>query len=198
MKGGADLSDLKGIRIIYAMTGSFCTFSKAFEQMKKLKELGADIQPLMSYNAASLDTRFGTAAENIHLAESISGKKVITDICGAEPIGPKKLADIIVVAPCTGNTLAKIAGNIIDTPVTMAVKSHIRNAGAVVLCLATNDALAGSAKNIGMIMNFRNYYFVPFTQDDYMNKPTSAVADFEKIPQTVLMALEGKQVQPVI
>lgn len=198
MKGGIDLPDLKGLKIIYAMTGSFCTFKKSFEQMKKLVELGADIQPLMSHHACTIDTRFGTAKENIELAESISGKKVITDIAGAEPIGPQHMADILVVAPCTGNTLAKTANNIIDTSVTMAIKSHLRNSGSVVLCIATNDALSGSAKNIGMLMNNRNYYFVPFSQDNYQKKPTSLVADFDKIPETILYAMDKKQIQPVL
>lgn len=198
MKGGVNLTDFKGLRIVYVMTGSFCTFSKSFEQMKKLKELGADIQPLMSFNAASVDTRFGTAEENIKKAEEISGKKVIKDIAGAEPIGPKRMADILVVAPCTGNTLAKISGNIIDTPATMAIKSHLRNNGSVVLCMATNDALSGSAKNIGTIMNNKNYFFVPFSQDDYENKPTSLVADFDMIPQTIQYALKKIQIQPVL
>ena len=142
------MTDFKGIRIVYAMTGSFCTFSKAFRQMENLIALGADIQPLMSFNASTIDTRFGKASEHIAYAEKLSGKKVITDISGAEPIGPKHMADIVLVAPCTGNTLAKIANNIVDTSVTMAVKSHLRNTGAVVLCIATNDGLAGSAKNI--------------------------------------------------
>lgn len=197
-KGGTELTDFKGMKIVYVMTGSFCTFNKSFEQMKKLVELGADVQPLMSYNASSTDTRFGTAQENIKKAETICGKRVISDIAGAEPIGPKKLADIVVVAPCTGNTLAKLAANIIDTPAVMAVKSHLRNSGSVVLCIATNDALSGSAQNIGTLMNRRNYYFVPFSQDDFKNKPSSAVADFTKIPETILMASQGIQIQPVI
>ena len=198
MKGGLVLTDLKGIKIAYVMTGSFCTFKKSFEQMKKLVEAGAEVQPLMSFNAASIDTRFGTAAENIQIAEKICGKKVIADIAGAEPIGPKHLADILIVAPCTGNTLSKLACNIVDTPAVMAVKSHLRNSGSVVLCIATNDALSGSAKNIGMLMNNRNYYFVPFSQDDYIKKPASAVADFEKIPETILYALDKKQIQPLL
>ncbi|MGN0607140.1 MAG: dipicolinate synthase subunit B [Oscillospiraceae bacterium] len=192
------MTDFKGIRIVYAMTGSFCTFSKAFRQMENLIALGADIQPLMSFNASTIDTRFGKASEHIAYAEKLSGKKVITDISGAEPIGPKHMADIVLVAPCTGNTLAKIANNIVDTSVTMAVKSHLRNSGAVVLCIATNDGLAGSAKNIGKIMNNKNIYFVPFRQDDYVNKPSSLVADFSLIPDTIESALQKKQIQPIL
>ncbi len=192
------LTDFKGLRIVYVMTGSFCTFEKSFEQMKKLVDMGAEVLPVMSFNASSIDTRFGTAKENIMKAEEISGKKVIKDIAGAEPIGPKHMGDILVVAPCTGNTLAKLAGNIIDSPATMAVKSHLRNQGSVVLCIATNDALSGSAKNIGTLMNNRNYFFVPFSQDDYINKPASLVADFDIIPQTIFYALQKKQIQPVL
>ncbi len=180
------------------MTGSFCTFEKAFEQMEKLKSMGADIQPLMSYNASSFDTRFGTAKQNLDRAEKISGKKVITDIIGAEPIGPKHLADILVVAPCTGNTLGKLAANIIDTPALMAVKSHLRNQKPVVMAISTNDALGASAKNIGAVINNKNYFFVPFSQDDYKNKPFSLIANFDLIPQTILSALKKEQYQPLI
>lgn len=192
------MNELKGVKIGFAMSGSFCTFKKAFEQMKNIVEMQAEVTPIMSFNAYNLDTRFGTAEENIIKAEEICNKNIIHTISGAEPIGPKKMFDILVVAPCTGNTLAKLACGIIDTPVTMAVKSHIRNARPVVLCVATNDALSGSAKNIGALYNYKNYYFVPISQDNPIEKPTSAVADFTKLPGTILSALEGRQIEPMI
>lgn len=166
------------------MTGSFCTFSKAFTAMEALRELGCDILPIMSLSAGTTDTRFGTAQEHIKRAEKICGKRVIMSVCDAEPIGPKKLTDIMVVAPCTGNT--------------MAVKSHLRGAGPVLIACATNDALAGSFKNIGFLMNCRNYYFVPLGQDDPLKKPCSLVADFTLIPDAVSAALDNIQLQPVI
>jgi len=189
---------MDNINIAFALTGSFCTFSEVITQMKKLSELKANIIPIMSENAYSTDTRFGKAETFREQIESICKKQIIHTIEGAEPLGPKKMADILLVAPCTGNTLAKLAGSITDTPVTMAVKSHIRNSRPVVICIATNDALAGSAKNIGALLNNRNYYFVPFRQDDYREKPTSLVAEFELIPQTLERALHKEQLQPLI
>ena len=171
------------------MTGSFCTFSKAFSAMEALRDAGCDILPVMSLSAGTVDTRFGTAQEHIKRAENICGKRVIMSVADAEPIGPKKLTDIMIVAPCTGNTMAKLARSITDTPVTMAVKSHLRGARPV---------LAGSLKNIGFLMNCRNYYFVPLGQDDPLKKPCSLVADFSLIPQAVGAALENKQLQPVL
>ena len=193
-----EINTLKGVKIGFAMCGSFCTFSKAFEQMIKLKAAGAELTPIMSYNASSLDTRFGTAEENIMTAESICGKGVINTIPLAEPVGPKKMFDLLAVAPCTGNTLAKLALGITDTPVTMAVKSHLRNGRPVLIAVSTNDALSASAKNIGALLNTKNIYFVPFKQDDFIKKPTSAVADFSRLPEAALSALSGKQLQPII
>lgn len=192
------MANLAGKRIGYAICGSFCTFKKTFEQIRRLTDLGAIVTPIMSFNAFSLNTRFGTAEENNKIIEELCGNKIIATIEDAEPIGPMKMFDIIVIAPCTGNTLAKLAVGIIDTPVTMAVKSHIRNARPVVIAVATNDALAGSAKNIGQLENYRNYYFVPMHQDDFKNKPTSVVSIFDLIPETVALALEGKQMEPMI
>jgi len=191
-------NNFQGLKIAFALTGSFCTFSETIKQMKLLSDSGAQLIPIMSLNAYSTDTRFGEAKEFCRQIEEICGREIIHTIAGAEPIGPGKMADVMVVAPCTGNTLAKLAGSITDTPVTMAVKSHIRNARPVILCIATNDALAGSAKNIGNLLNNRNYYFVPLRQDDYIAKPTSLVANFEKIPETVTNALAGRQLQPMI
>ena len=183
---------------MYKRQGSFCTFEKAFAEAEKLRKAGAELIPVMSYNASSIDSRFGEAVNNIKKLENICGRKVINTIDGAEPIGPKKMTDIIVVCPCTGNTCAKLAMSITDTPVTMAVKSHIRNGKPVVIALASNDSLAGSMKNIGHLMNMKNYYFVPVYQDDYHKKPTSAVCDFSRLEETIINALNQKQIQPIL
>ena len=156
------------------------------------------IFPIFSFAAASVDSRFGTAQEHLARAEAICGRKVMTSIPDVEPIGPKKMLDVLVVAPCTGNTLAKLAHSIADTPVTMAAKSHLRNGRPVVLAVSTNDALAGGAENIGKLLGRKHYYFVPFGQDDPLNKPASMVADFSKIEVTAKAALEGRQIQPVL
>ncbi len=194
----SEITSLKGKKIGIAMCGSFCTFSRAFEQMIKLKAAGAELTPIMSYHASTLDTRFGTAEENIMTAESICGKGVINTIPLAEPIGPKKMFDLLIVCPCTGNTLAKLAAGITDTPVTMAVKSHLRNGSPVLIAVSTNDALSASAKNIGALLSTRNIYFVPFRQDDFIKKPRSAVADFSQIPAAAEAALDGRQIQPIL
>ncbi len=189
---------MKKISVGFAMCGSFCTISKALKQMQKLKDLGYDLIPIMSEHVYETDTRFSSAEKVISSAESICGKKVIASICDSEPIGPQGMTDIMIVAPCTGNTAAKLAAGITDTAVTMAVKSHLRQQKPVLVAIATNDALAGSAQNIGRLLNTRNYYFVPFSQDDPVKKPSSLVADFELIPQAVEAALSGRQLQPVL
>ena len=194
----SEITSLEGIKIGMAMCGSFCTFSKAFEQMIKLKAAGAELTPIMSYHAATLDTRFGTAEENIMTAENICGRGVINTIPLAEPVGPKKMFDLLIVCPCTGNTMAKLAAGITDTPVTMAVKSHLRNGRPILIAAATNDALSASAKNIGTLLNIKNIYFVPFKQDDFVKKPRSAVADFSMIPEAAKDALNGRQLQPIL
>lgn len=194
----SEITSLEGIKIGMAMCGSFCTFSKAFEQMIKLKAAGAELTPIMSYHAATLDTRFGTAEENIMTAENICGRGVINTIPLAEPVGPKKMFDLLIVCPCTGNTMAKLSAGITDTPVTMAVKSHLRNGRPVLIAAATNDALSASAKNIGALLNIKNIYFVPFRQDDFVKKPRSAVADFSMIPEAAKAALNGRQLQPIL
>lgn len=193
-----NITSLNGIKIGYALCGSFCTFSRSIEQLKRLKASGADLTAVMSFNAASLDTRFGTAEHFRSLIEEITEKPIIMTIEDAEPIGPQKMFDVLVICPCTGNTMAKLANSITDTPVTMAAKSHIRNSRPIVIAAATNDGLSGSAKNIGMLMNLRNYYFVPFGQDDSQKKPRSLVADFNELEDTILAALNGKQFQPLI
>ena len=154
--------------------------------------------PVMSYNAAEIDTRFGNAKDNIKKLEEITGKEVIKTIEAAEPIGPKNMTDILVVCPCTGNTIAKLAYSITDSPATMAIKSHLRNKKPVVIALASNDSLSGSMKNIGALLNMKNYYFVPFFQDDKIKKPTSAICDFSLLKDTIEAALHGKQLQPII
>lgn len=189
---------LDGIRIGFCMTGSFCTFEKAFAAAQRLVSEGAQLIPVMSFNAASISTRFGTAKENIERLENIAGRKVICTIEEAEPIGPKKMCDVMVVAPCTSNTAAKLALGLTDTPATMAVKSHLRNARPVAIAISTNDALAGCAKNIGYLQNLRNYYFVPYAQDNYEKKPNSIVADLGLVSEAVQAALDGVQLQPVL
>ncbi len=185
------------ITIGYAMCGSYCTFDKAIAQMETLKSIGYDILPIMSENASTIDTRFGKAADFIKRAEDISGNKVINTIKDAEPIGPKQMCDIILISPCTGNTLAKLTGGITDTAVTMAAKSHLRILRPVLIALSTNDALGAAAKNIGYMLNRKHIYFVPMKQDDHVKKPNSLSADFSLIPQAVELALEHKQIEPV-
>lgn len=189
---------MKGKTVGFAMCGSFCTFKKAIEQMEILRDAGFDILPIMSFNAYNTDTRFGKSAEIISRIEVISQNHVIHTIEDAEPIGPKKLCDVLLVAPCTGNTLGKLSLGITDTPVTMAVKSHLRINRPVVLSIATNDGLGASAANIGNLMNTKNIYFVPFSQDDPEKKPKSLVSHFELVYEAVLNALEGRQLQPVL
>ncbi|MFU0833421.1 MAG: Dipicolinate synthase subunit B [Oscillospiraceae bacterium] len=181
----------------FAMCGSFCTFDKVLDEMRKIAKKGYRLLPIMSENASSTDTRFGRAKDFIWQVSDICGRDVITNIVGSEPIGPKKLVDLMIVAPCTGNTLAKLANGITDTAVTMAVKSCLRIGIPVVLAPATNDALAASAQNLGRLMNVKDIYFVPMRQDNPEKKPHSAVADFSLILPTALAALEGKQLQPV-
>lgn len=188
---------MRDLTLGFALCGSFCTFEKAFEQMRRTAAAGYQLLPIMSNNAYETDTRFGRAADFIWEAEDICGRKVVHTIPGAEPLGPKRMIDALVIAPCTGNTLAKLANGITDTPVTMAAKSCLRIGLPVVLCIATNDALAASAQNIGRLMNTKNVYFVPLRQGDPEQKPNSAVADFEQLIPAVEAALKGRQLQPV-
>lgn len=181
----------------FALCGSFCTYSQVFPVMELLAQTHQVI-PIFSAAAAATDTRFGDAREHLQLAERICGTTPITTLAQAEPIGPKKLLDALVIAPCTGNTLAKLAHGIADSPVTMAAKSHLRNGRPVLLAVSSNDALAGAAPNIGALLARRHYYFVPFGQDDPTGKPTSMVADFRAIPQALEAALRGQQLQPVL
>ena len=190
--------DFNNINVGFALTGSFCTFKKVIPKIQELKDLGANIIPIMSYNSYNFDTKFGKAKDFIEEIEGITENKIIHTIQGAEPIGPKSLTDIMVVAPCSGNTLAKLANSIIDTPSTMAIKSHLRNQRPLVVGISTNDALSGSAENIGKLLNRKNYYFVPFTQDNPITKPTSLVFKFDYLIPTIQEALNNKQLQPII
>lgn len=186
------------IKVGYAVCGSFCTIENSITQIKKLTSTGYDVSPILSPIVCSTDTRFGKATDIINQIEDITGKKAIRSIEAAEPIGPKKMFDILVVCPCTSNTLAKLAYGITDTSVTMAVKSHIRNEKPVLIALATNDALGASAKNIGRLLNRKNYYFVPFSQDDPIGKPRSMIADFDMLEPALISALSGKQLTPIV
>jgi dipicolinate synthase subunit B len=186
------------ITVGFAITGSFCTFSKAMAQMRMLVDAGFNVVPIMSKISYETDTRFGRAEYFRDTAIEITGRDIIHTIEEAEPIGPKSLLDIMVIAPATGNTIAKIANGINDTPVTMAVKAHLRNQKPLVVAVSTNDALSASAQNIGRLMNVKNIYFVPMRQDDVVKKPASLVADFEMILPAVNAALKGEQLQPIL
>lgn len=189
---------MEKLKIGFAVTGSFCTFRKAFEAARRLVEAGHTLTPIMSFHAAQTDTRFGKADENVKELETICGREVAVSLPAVEPIGPKGLLDVLLVAPCTGNTLAKIAAGIADTPVTLAVKSQLRNGRPVVIAPSTNDALSAAAKNIGQLMSRAHIFFVPFAQDAPEQKPASAVALFELIVPAVEAAARGEQLQPVI
>lgn len=184
-------------RLGFALCGSFCTFKKVLEEMKILSEI-YDITPIMSEGAARVDSRFGTAEDFRRRITEICKKEPITTIAEAEPIGPKALLDVLLIEPCTGNTLGKLANGITDSSVTMAAKAHLRNGRPIVIAVSTNDALGASAQNIGKLMNTKNIYFVPMGQDSPTNKPTSMVAHFEKSADTIEAALSGKQLQPLI
>lgn len=183
----------------FALCGSFCTFKKVIPQMKKLVDEGYKVIPIMSPTAYSTDTRFGKAEDFNKEIEEMCNEKIIYTISGAEPIGPKELLDVLVIAPCTGNTLGKLSNGISDTSVTLATKAHLRNQRPVIIAVSTNDALGTSARNIGTLMNSKHIYFVPMRQDDHKNKPNSIVADFNYIPDTVKEVLETKtQPQPIL
>lgn len=182
----------------FALTGSFCTFSKVLKELEKVAETGANVVPIMSEMAYSTDTRFGTAESFISRIEEICHNPIIKTVKEAEPIGPKGYLDILVIAPCTGNTLAKLASGIADSSVTMAAKAHLRNQKPVVIAPSTNDGLGNAAKNIGVLLNNKNLYFVPFGQDDHIKKPNSLVADMTKILPSLERALDGEQLQPIL
>ena len=189
---------MEAIRVGFAFCGSFCTFQQAMPALERAKARYGDVTPIVSETVAATDSRFGPAHEYMREMERICGRRVIDSIPKAEPIGPKKLLDVLVICPCTGNTLAKLANGVTDTAVTMAAKAHLRNGRPLVLCLATNDGLAGSAKNIGALLDKKHVYFVPFGQDDPAGKPASLVADFTKVNDAIDAALRGEQLQPLL
>ena len=189
---------LEGVKVGIGITGSFCTFDTVLNEIKRLVDEGADVYPIMSYNASSLDTKFGLAEDWIEKIEEVTGNRIISTIQDAEPIGPTSYLDILVIAPCTGNTLAKIANGITDTPVCMAYKAHLRNGKPVVIAISTNDGLGANGKNLGLLLDKKNVYFVPFSQDDPIKKPTSIIAHYDMIIPTILEALKGRQIQPIL
>ena len=190
--------EVKNKKIGFVLTGSFCTFKKTIPQIKKLKVFGADIIPIMSFNSYNLDTKFGKANDFIKEIEEISEKEIIHTIQDAEPIGPKHLTDIMIVAPASGNTMSKLACDIIDTPATMAVKSHLRNNLPVVIAPSTNNGLGANMVSIAKLINRKNYYFVPFRQDNPLTKPRSVVFYPEYILKTIEFALAGEQIEPIL
>ena len=192
------MTDLTGIRLGFALCGSFCNAANALSAAKACADAGAQLLPIVSEHFAELRTRFGAPESFLEALTAMSGGTVIRSIPEAEPLGPKSMTDALVVCPCTGNLLAKLSAGITDGTVSMAVKSHLRGGRPVILCIATNDGLAASARNIGDLLNRRHYYFVPFGQDDPRKKPTSLVADFTRVPETVHAALHGEQIQPLL
>ena len=192
------MTEWKSVRIGCAMTGSFCTFRKVFQAWQALAETGAALTPIMSQAAYESDTRFYPAAEARRIFREICGREIWHTIVETEPIGPTKLLDLLIIAPCTGNTLAKLAAGIADTPVTLAAKSHLRNGRPVLIAPSTNDGLGRNAENLGKLQAMRDFYFVPYGQDAPEGKPASLVSYFDRIPQAAQGALEGRQIQPLL
>ena len=192
------MTEWKSVRIGCAMTGSFCTFRKVFQAWQALAETGAALTPIMSQVAYESDTRFYPAAEARRIFREICGREIWHTIVETEPIGPKKLLDLLIIAPCTGNTLAKLAAGIADTPVTLAAKSHLRNGRPVLIAPSTNDGLGRNAENLWKLQAMRDFYFVPYGQDAPEGKPASLVSYFDRIPQAAQGALEGRQIQPLL
>ena len=190
--------NIEGKRIGFVMTGSFCTFRKTIDELKKIVKLGAKVIPIMSENSYTMDTKFGKAEDFINEVENITGTKILHTIQEVEPIGPKDMLDILVVAPATGNTMAKLANDIIDNSATMAVKSHLRRERPVVIAISTNNGLSGAGENIGKLLNRKHYYFVPFKQDNPITKPRSIVFDPSYLIKTIEYALDGEQIQPIL
>ncbi|MGN0383223.1 MAG: dipicolinate synthase subunit B [Eubacterium sp.] len=193
-----ETSKSEQITIGLAFTGSFCTYAKIKEVVRKLVAMNMNVIPVFSESAQNIDSRFGKASDFINEILEITGEEGIFSISQAEPIGPSACLDALLIAPCTGNTLAKLCAGITDTPVLMAAKAHLRNEKPLIISISTNDALSMNFKNIGALMNMKNIYFVPFGQDNYRNKPNSMISHVELIPVTVIEALKGKQIQPVI
>ncbi len=189
---------LKGIRIGFALTGSHCTLDEIMPKIQELVNEGAEVFPIVSYAVDKIDTRFGTAQKWRDLLKQITGKEPINTVSGAEPVGPKQLVDVVIIAPCTGNTMAKLANGITDTPVLMAAKAHLRNQKPVILGISTNDGLGMNAKNLGLLLNTKNVYMVPFGQDSPTGKPNSLKSRMDLIIDTIEQALQGKQIQPIL
>lgn len=189
---------MSSTRIGFALTGSFCTFGKVFNQIQRLVDQGYDVTPILSFHSAQEDTRFFSCEEVQTRLEQITGKAPWTTLSQVEPIGPRKLMDIYIIAPITGVSMAKMAHGIFDTPALLGAKSHLRNGRPVLIAPSTNDGLSTAAENIGKILNMRNVYFVPYGQDDPVKKPRSLVADFDKLPEAMACALEGAQLQPIL
>ena len=192
------MTDLTGCRLGFALCGSFCNAAGAIAAAKQCRACGAELVPILSEHFGTLETRFGTPAEFIRELTALSGGRLIESIQDAEPLGPKNMLDALAVCPCTGNLLGKLANGITDGTVPMAVKSHLRGGKPVILAVATNDGLSASARNLGDLLNRKHYYFVPLGQDNPEKKPTSLVADFSQLPETVAAALDGKQLQPLL
>ena len=190
--------ELAGKTIGVAMSGSFCTYENAFQELQKLVEAGAKVQTIFSEAAQTIDSRFGKAEEFVRRAEILTGRTPMLTIAEAEPIGPKSLLDLLIVLPCTGNTIAKLANGITDTPVLMAAKAHLRSEKPLLLSISTNDALGMNMKNIGLLLNAKHVYFVPFGQDDCVKKPNSLVCDGKQVVDTINEVMSGRQIQPVI
>lgn len=184
------------LRVGIALCGSYCTYDRLFPELEKLAE-NYELVPIMSDTAAETDSRFGSAAEHMSHLARLTGRQPVTDICGAERFGPSEPLDALVIAPCTGNTMAKLAHGITDSAVTMAAKAHLRNGRPLVIAFSTNDGLSGSAMNIAALLNRKHYYFVPFGQDDWVKKPCSLAADFALLAPTLEHALSGRQLQPI-
>ena len=197
-KGGEEHMDLRNLTIGYGITGSFCTHAKTRKVVEELVEAGAKVVPIFSYETQSAKTRFGSGSEFVKGICELTNSEGIRTIVEAEPIGPKGLLDVMVIAPCTGNSMAKLEAGITDTPVLMAAKAHLRNNRPLVISISTNDALGMNFKNIGKLMYMKNIYFVPFGQDDYAKKPSSMVARTKWLPETIEEALRGRQIQPVL
>ena len=189
---------LEGKRIGFVITGSFCTFRKTIDELKKIVDMGAKVTPIMSENSYTMDTKFGKAKDFINEIEEITNTKILHTIQEVEPLGPKDLLDILIVAPATGNTISKLANDIIDGPATMAVKSHLRRERPVVIAISTNNGLSGAGENIGKLFNRKHYYFVPFMQDNPITKPRSIVFDSSYLIKTIEYALDNEQIQPIL
>ncbi|MCQ2407764.1 MAG: dipicolinate synthase subunit B [Oscillospiraceae bacterium] len=192
------MADLHGIRLGFAVCGSFCNVANALQAAQACVRGGAELLPIVSEHFASMKTRFGAPEAFLEPLTVLGGGRMIRTIQDAEPIGPKSLTDALTVCPCTGNLIAKLAAGITDNTVTMAVKSHLRGGKPVILCISTNDGLAASARNLGDLLNRRNYFFVPFRQDDPRRKPASLIADYAQLPETVAAAVKGIQLQPIL